>query len=531
MRKLLYLSILLASFFTVLASFPAYAVAPPPVFRYVGSAAACISGGSVNDYTIDALSGRQWVLTDTRICKSDDHGVTWSPFTAGGPYTCFPTTGGIHLKKFQTLPDKTIVAVTGTPNCSTGDAAWYLNNVTNPPGTTFTKSVSILPSSSINPWGYGATLGNGSYVMPMTNSSSPTGVGIFLSTNNGRTWSKPTTYPASGITGETFGALKVPNSNITYIGYGETTGLCATGKPPLMYTTDADGTHWQFIPKASGQPCGDTWTPIVVPPGHGSYSGKGLFITGPGLSSDNKAWVFGPLTSPTALTFTNVTGNLFSSRGGTDHSAEGYNNLTVGIDWNYRIFATNMNWTLTNHPGLAPVWTDSLPTWGQLDQVSGNALPSFYTSPCTVGSPRPNFCLTMAIAFDKNPGSSTYGHACIIMRSGALYCTELPQSHKASSFSWRAGALTVGIGKTTGPEQIDVRYLDQDTSDPACPAIQGNPPLYPARSAGVFSSSNPGVATVNATTGVVTGVAAGMAYPLFTCGGVTSPAGPAITVR
>ena len=279
-------------------------------------------------------------------------------------------------------------------------------------------------------------------------------------------------------------------------------------------------------------PCGDTWTPLVIPPGHGVYSGQGIEYTGPGgTSAQNKVWAFGPLgISPAGWHFTDVTGNIFTGRDTGSPVVNNPDMWTAAIDYNPRLFGVSVYAYYAGKPGYPPVWSDALPVWGQTNQVSGNGLPSFYTAPCNIGTPRPNSCLVMAFNVDKHVGSPTYGKMFLAMRNGDIYATELPQSHKASGFTFTSSPILMVAGTDAGPVTVTTSYLDGDTADPTCPAIAGNPPLYPSRAAGTFSSSDPSIATVDATTGLVTGVAAGTAYPLFTCGGVTSSFGPAITV-
>ncbi len=537
MKRLIIISLL------TLSAVSAFATAPSPKFLLVGSANSCLGAtANVTDFVIDRLSGRYWMMTDAKVCYSDNQGVTWTNFTAGGPYLCFPTTAGVHLKRFQVAPDGTIVMLTGTGsvNCTTALSAWYLDNVADTPthhGTTYTESATQLRSSSVVPWSTDGTIttDSGIWLLTMTNSNAPSQtMGLWGSTDNGRTYTLFSTRPVAGNNGETFGAFKSPTSNTVYVGFGALSTQCTTWTD-FAYTAD-DGATWTMIPynSVSNPPCGDTWTPIIIPPGHGAHSGNGLFISGPGIASDNKAWEIAGLDTPTALTFTNITGTMFSGRNGTDHSAMSYGHCITGTDWNSRIVCMNNNWTIAGTTGIAPVWTDSVPTWQQTDNVSGNTLPSFYTVPCTTASPRPNFCLSMATAIDLYPSSPSYGKICIPMRLGALYCTELPQSHLASTFAFTlnsGNSISVNVGADyPDPETIAVSYLDQDTADPTCPAITGIGTLYPSRSAGAWTSSNPAIATVNATTGVVHGVSAGVANPIFTCGGVVSAFGPDINV-
>jgi hypothetical protein len=521
MRRLLAVSLLLCNFFGAIGPMPAYAAAPSPKFLFIGSANTCIGGSTatMSDYVIDPLSGWQYVLTDSGngVCQSTDGGVTWSLFNTGGPLYCPPITSIVKLKKFNFMQDGTLVAFTGTVTCGSTNSAWWLDNVANPSGpNTWTHSTTTLTSSIQAIFAHGANLGNSSgYVAMMPNAGGAgSSIGAYITLDNGRTWALPTTAPTTST--DNFGALKDPNSNTVYAFIG--------GSPCLAYTTDPNGATWTT--STSTLPvCVDEWTPIVVPPGYGSYSGQGLTYFGTGNGSPEGMYVFGPLGSPNSLAFTDVTSNLY-----TPYRSLAYDNAITGIDWNYRIFVGAMSQNIPSTPGLPPSWTDTLATWTHVDTVTGNQLPDFTIAPCTSTGARPNNCIATSFAVQKKAGDANYGRMYLMMRNGDVYATELPQSHLASSFNFTAGTLSGNAGTDLGTETMAVSYLDQDTSDPTCPAITGNGTLYPSRSAGSWTSSNPAVATINASTGLVHGVSAGTAFPLFTCGGVTSSNGPAITV-
>ena len=249
MRKLLSITILLSNFFTVLASLPAYAVAPPPKFLLVGSASSCVgSANQVTDFVVDYISGDQYLMYDYGVCRSTDNGAHWSAFDNGGPLNC-PPSNQVHLKKFNVMPNGRIVAFTGggAGQCNSTKAAWWLDNVENPThATTWTISVNPLVTSTSVIFSKGAPLSQpGGFVATMSNAtgSGQGRFGAFVTLDNGITWSSPLT-PLT--TSDTFGAIKDPGSNYLYISSGGLGGGCPNGAG-VAYTSSPDGSVWDYV--------------------------------------------------------------------------------------------------------------------------------------------------------------------------------------------------------------------------------------------------------------------------------------------
>jgi hypothetical protein len=312
------------------------------------------------------------------VSKSTDKGYHWTVINTG--FTC-------HLHRGMGIaPDGTIFV--GNDYCSSfgqgNNHFYWLDNVSGS-GTHWTT----VTTPSMNNGGQinGAVIANDNKTIVAATYS-----GIWLSTNNARTWSLAPGSPAQGGKGvaEGIDTFKQPDGTI-YAGF-------ANGG--IFYSKD-NGYHWSKLGYPPGNVTnGDVWAMATAPAG--PYAGYLMVFAGNAGASNKTGtgfWCYGPAAAP------NGTWHFCGNNQYAGQMAQDATSIVVNPA-KTRVIAIYYG-----DRGLSPVYSDDGLNW----KICGTGLPA--DSSTTAGGAN-----TQGMSIDP-----ATGYAYIVLKNGDIYRTTQTQ--------------------------------------------------------------------------------------------------------
>ena len=505
-----------------------YVVQPFNVYNNpaaIGGSPFTVCTGMTNTVT-DATVGGNWTSSNTGLANfaSGPTVGTLTGVSIGVPTISYtiPATGCYAIQSYTV--NQTPVATTGastlcigattTLTNTTGGGSW---STSDPLKATVVSGTGVVTGTGAGAVTISYVLPSGCYALwPMTINSNPgaiTGpttvcVGSSITALDGSgpgTWTSSNTSQASVVSGS--GVITGLSAGTPTITFTNTATACYATEGIVVNTTPSaiSGTTGICVggtTSLSSSPAGGTWTSsngVVA-----SVSGAGL-VTGLSAGTANITYALGTGCYAT----TTITVNPLPS------AISGASQVCVGS-------------TTVYTDGGGGVWTSSNPAWGTVGAgtgIVGGVAPGSPTITYTL----PSGCsVTQVINVNANPlGITGTTNACIGLTSALSDGTAGPATWSSSNSAIASvGGTGIVTGVSAGTANISYTVTATGCSAIASFVVNSNPgaitgtmavctgattALGNATGGGVWSSSDITKATVNAATGVVTGVAAGSA--------------------
>ena len=500
------------------SAYDTFVVNPTPSV-ITGSPLVCIGGTSTLH---DSVSGGTWTTSNPAICGVSSTGVL-SGITAGTAIISYTLSSGCAVSVVVTVSSSAPAAVTGTTAICAGSTTTLTDLTTGGTWTSGTTTVATVSTSGVVTGAASGTsvitysTGCGNSTLTVTVTGAPASIGGSTSVCPGST-----TTVTDATTGGTWSSSSTSVAGISTSGV--VSGL-TPGTTTISYTTTC-GTATQVVtvsstPAAIAGPTsvclgsaitltdassGGSW--VVAHPGAIVGSSTGI-VTAVGVGVDTVEYVTACGTSTYPITMNAPTASVTGAGSVCSGSTITLTDSTVGGTWT------------SGSTGVATVSTG-----GVVTGVSGGTAVITYTGSCgsrtaivTVNTSSPATIAGSTTLCAGATSSLTDASAGGTWSTGATGIATVSTSGVLTGVA--GGTTTVSYSTGCGTPAIasvTVNPLPAAISGTLSVCAGSTTSLTDSIAGGTWSSSSTTVATVDATTGVVSGMTAGTTHITYTLG-------------